>query len=134
MSLAVTLISLTARGSAAPAPQQQATRIVAAPVYKYDVVSLKPTEPGVCWNRPLACVLKETPDGFNKATYLRELIQLAFGLVSIDQISNAPSWGGAGYEVDAKMDEATADALKKLSPDDRKLARQQMLQALLAER
>jgi uncharacterized protein (TIGR03435 family) len=134
MSLAVTLISLTARGSAAPAPQQQATRIVAAPVYKYDVASLKPTEPGVCWNRPLACVLKETPDGFNKATYLRELIQLAFGLVSIDQISNAPSWGGAGYEVDAKMDEATADALKRLSPDDRKLARQQMLQALLAER
>jgi uncharacterized protein (TIGR03435 family) len=104
------------------------------PQYKYDVVSVKPSEPGVCRSRPQACILKETPDGFTKVTYLQELIQLAYGLVSLDQISNAPSSGFSNYDVDAKMDEATADALQKLSPDDRKVARQQMLQALLADR
>jgi len=32
------------------------------------------------------------------------------------------------------MDESVADVLQKLSPDENKLARQQMLQALLADR
>jgi uncharacterized protein (TIGR03435 family) len=141
MCLGATAISLAAQTqpNSAPAATTQAQSQpretpVAVPTYKYDVVSVKPSEPGVCWNRPQACILKETPDGFNKATDLLELIQLAYGLVSFNQISNAPSWGFSGYEVDAKMEEATADVLKKLSPDDRKLARQQMLQALLAER
>jgi uncharacterized protein (TIGR03435 family) len=61
---------------------------------------------------------------------------MAFDAVTNDQLQGAPEWTNEsrGYEIDAKMDEATADALQKLSPVARKIARQQMLQAVLAER
>lgn len=110
---------------------------VAVPVYKYDVVSVKPSEPGCGYRHPMQfCTPTETPDGFHGVIYVGQLIRMAFGLVSDDQISDAPSWVKSNviYEIDAKMDDARADALKKLAPDARKLARQHMLQALLAER
>ncbi len=77
----------------------------------------------------------ETPDGFidGHAT-LRDLVQLAFGTHRF-QVQGAPSWyDSAAYEIDAKMDASEVDALQKLSPHDRILARQHMLQALLADR
>jgi uncharacterized protein (TIGR03435 family) len=51
------------------------------------------------------------------------------------QISGGPSWLTSDfYDVEAKMEPSVADALKTLGPDQLKLARQQMLQALLADR
>lgn len=115
--------------------QAQSTAAI-EPEYKYEVVSVKPSGPENCVGRGLYCRPTETPDGFHGVTSLKVLIQTAFGAVTEDQIKGAPGWTNQsrGYEIDAKTDEATAEALKKLSPADRKLARQQMLQAVLAER
>jgi uncharacterized protein (TIGR03435 family) len=65
---------------------------------------------------------------------LEALLRDAYG-VQDNQISGASDWGrSVGYDIDAKMDATTADALKKLSETDLYRARQQMLQALLADR
>jgi uncharacterized protein (TIGR03435 family) len=62
------------------------------------------------------------------------MISMAYGVKSF-QISGGPSWlPSERFDIEAKMDAATADALEKLSPDQRMLAQQQMLQALLADR
>jgi uncharacterized protein (TIGR03435 family) len=62
------------------------------------------------------------------------LILRAYG-VDAYQISGGPDWiNSERYDIDAKFDGATADELQKLSPNDRILARQQMLQTLLIER
>ncbi len=115
--------------------QAQSTAPI-GPNYKYEVVSVKPSEPGACRDRGQFCRPTETPDGFHAVTSLRALIQTAYGVFAENQISGAPSWVSSAfaYEVDARMDEVTADALKELSPDVRKVARRQMLQTLLAER
>src|ERR1019366_5530250 len=104
--------------------------------YKYDVVSVKPSGPKNCVGRADFCHPTETPDGYHGVTSLNVWIQMAFDAVTNDQLQGAPEWTNEsrGYEIDAKMDEATADALQKLSPVARKIARQQMLQAVLAER
>ena len=115
--------------------QAQSTAAIASQ-YKYDVVSVKPSGPENCVGRGLYCRPTETPDGFHGVTSLKVLIQMAFGAITEDQLQGAPGWTNQsrGYEIDAKMDEVTGDALKTLSPAARKLARQQMLQAVLVER
>lgn len=106
-------------------------------VFVYDVVSVKSWKPGgggrgAGGETPFA---PETPDGFiDGHVTLSELVQLAFGRHRF-QIQGAPSWyDSAAYEVDAKMDASEVDALQKLNPHDRTLARQHMLQVLLADR
>ena len=65
---------------------------------------------------------------------LRVLIRVAYG-VQDNQISEEPKWvNSENYDVEAKMDSSVADALRKLSEGQRKLERQRMLQALLADR
>jgi uncharacterized protein (TIGR03435 family) len=110
--------------------QTQSTTAI-APVYVYEVVSVKPSKPGTNGGYTM-----DTPDGYTaKGTSLMILIHYAFGISYDDQFPGAPSWISAErFDVDAKMDGSVANALKKLSSDDRKLARQQMLQALLADR
>nr|HEV7953023.1 TIGR03435 family protein [Candidatus Acidoferrales bacterium] len=103
--------------------------------FAYDVVSVKPWKPGGGGRGGAMLSPPETPDGFidGHAT-LRDLVQLAFGTHHF-QVQGAPSWyDSAAYEIDAKMDGSKVDALQKLSPHDRILARQHMLQVLLADR
>jgi uncharacterized protein (TIGR03435 family) len=65
---------------------------------------------------------------------LQALIRLAYG-VEDNQISGAPKWVNSDkYEVEAKMDGATAAELDKLSDDQSEPARLRMLQALLEDR
>ena len=77
-----------------------------------------------------------TADGFiATGVPLIMFIQSAYGIFDADRISGAPSWPNSErFDIDAKMDGAAIDALKNLSPADRTLARQQMLQKLLADR
>jgi uncharacterized protein (TIGR03435 family) len=102
-----------------------------APVYKYEIVSVKPCKPGTNGGYTM-----DTPDGYTaKGIPLMILIHYAFGISYDDQFPGAPSWISAErFDVDAKMEGSVAEALQKMNKDDRKLARQQMLQALLADR
>ena len=134
VAIAFSMLSGTAGGQSILAQAQSAA--ATQPAFKYDVVSVKPSGPEYCAGRPGFCRPTETPDGFHGVTSLKVLIHMAVGATTEDQLQGAPGWTNEsrGFEINAKMDEATADALQKLSPAARKLARQQMLQAVLAER
>jgi bla regulator protein blaR1 len=113
--------------SAVRAQTQQST---AAPSYEYEVAIILPSKPGGS-----GVGLLPSPDGLvaRNAT-LRMLITAAYGVENY-QISAGPSWFTADhYDIDAKMDASVADSLQKLSPSDRTMARQLMLQKLLMDR
>ena len=79
--------------------------------------------------------IMNAPDGFSASgATLQMLIAVAYGIQNF-QIAGAPDWSESDrFEINAKMENSVADALAKLSQDDRTLARQKMLQALLADR
>jgi uncharacterized protein (TIGR03435 family) len=111
--------------------QSQAQSAAANPsVFEYDVASIKPNDSGsanIGWRTPA--------DGFTATNVsLKYVIKMAYRVEDV-QIAGAPNWlGSEKYDIDAKMDVSVAAELQKLSPDDRRLARQHMLQALLADR
>ena len=67
---------------------------------------------------------------------LAGLIWSAYGLKYPEQqLIGAPAWLTSDkFDVDAKMESSVMDALQKMSLEDRTAARQQMMQALLADR
>jgi bla regulator protein blaR1 len=117
-------------------PHAAQTRIaaqVATPTVSalgYDVASIKPNKSGD--NRTM---MMFTPDGLTATGgSLMMLIMSAYG-VNPHQISGAPVWlTSERYDIEAKMDPATAEELRKLSEDQRRAATQHMLQMLLADR
>ncbi len=110
-------------------PQQQNTT-APAPTYEFDTASIKPNNSNVTSFRP-----GFTPDGYRaEDTTVHSLIQQAY-YVQDYQLSGISDWmNKERYDVEAKMDPSVADALSKLPAAQLKLARQQMLQLLLAER
>jgi uncharacterized protein (TIGR03435 family) len=119
-----------ARSSAEPQAQNTPAN---SPAFQYDVVSIKPIKSANRFGR-----FENTPDGFTaEGTTVLELIQRAYGvpLGSDDgRIANAPSWLTAEhFDIDAKMDNAVTEASQKLSPNNLRTARLQMLQVLLAD-
>jgi len=106
----------------------------ASPSYAYEVVSVKPNKTSA-----IHTDISTPDDGLTETNvWLMTFIRQAFGLVlEADDglISGAPAWvNSERFDIAAKMDPAVADRLKKLSPDDRKLARQRMMQTILADR
>ena len=125
---------LNARPSRAQSQAQNAS--AASLVLEYEVASIKPWKPAP--GDPPGMVrmgIMTPPDGINATgVTLRDLVQMAYG-VRPYQVTGGPDWLSSDrLEIDAKMDSSVADALKNMSTDDRNLARQKMLQALLAER
>lgn len=115
------------------AREQTQSAAAAAPEYKYDVVSVKPHKANSGTD------FAEMPDGLSAKANLAFLIYAAYGPMDADKLSKtldrAPIWVlSEFFDVDAKMDDAVADKLKKLGPAQRKVARQQMLQSLLEDR
>jgi uncharacterized protein (TIGR03435 family) len=115
-----------------PAQLKDQDTTAALPKYEYDVISVKRNQTGK------SGAVGEEPDGFTSTGYtVMVLIRSAFG-VNVDyQIADAPAWLNSRdekYDVEARMDSSVADALKKLSPEERKAARRQMLLRLLADR
>jgi bla regulator protein blaR1 len=112
--------------------QAQSPSASAAPkvVYEYEVVSIKPNKSGspIPGGRP-------SDDGIDVTNFpLTFLVQGAFG-VGNDRIIGLPSWVTTDrFDINAKMDPAVADALKKLSADDRKDVQQRMVQAIFVDR
>lgn len=99
--------------------------------FAYDVVSVKPTKlgDGGFWR-------KQPPDGGSWKNYtLKWLISDAYGIKTNSLISGAPGWTESNrYDIEAKMDEDTAEALQKLPDEQQKAQRRLMLQSLLADR
>ena len=120
--------------------------------YKFEVASIKPDKSSTSGGGLPKILVNPAPDGFTASgVNLVQLISYAYGSPTSfsilgsfnrdqlyfqkDPISRAPDWFRTErFDVDARMEIFVADALQKLSPEDRYLARQQMLQALLADR
>ncbi len=125
-------LAIAAQGRARIQQQSQPQNTVAnaLPKFEYEVASIKPD-----LSDHTSAGMTNTPDGLIVTNFpLAALIENAYGIQKY-QLSGAPDWlNSETYDVDAKMDAATADALKKLSRKDQNLARHQMLQALLIDR
>jgi uncharacterized protein (TIGR03435 family) len=109
---------------------------VIGPEFRFETTSIKPTksDPGSHHSRT-------TEDEFVASnvtliTLIRQAYGIEHGLDASDgRVSGAPSWASTnGFDVEAKMESSVADALKKLSREQRALAWQQMFQGLLADR
>jgi uncharacterized protein (TIGR03435 family) len=106
---------------------------VEAPTLEYEIVLIKLNKSGSEKSRP---VMNNTPDGYIATNVpLMLFIQGAYGIFDTERIIGAPDWLNSDrYDIEAKMDSSVAAALSKLSPEQRTVARQQMFQALLADR
>ena len=106
---------------------------VEAPTYAS--VSIKPTiaKPDELGSRMVR--LQFTRDGLTATNIgLKPLIRSAYG-VGDDQISDSAGWlPSETYDIDAKIDAATVNDLKKLSLDQRSAERMLMLRAMLSDR
>ncbi len=132
MAIVGTLMVLALVTATESRAQSQATTS-AAPKYEYEVASIKPHKPDP--SSAVVTGMTRPADGLVYTNFtLEALLRDAF-VVQDNQISGAPDWARSqGYDIDAKMDASVADALKKLNETDWIRARQQMLQALLADR
>jgi uncharacterized protein (TIGR03435 family) len=101
------------------------------PKFEYEVVSVRPSDPN-CGGMSIRGGL----DRFSaRCTTLWGLIFNAYPLRPNLTLPGLPGWANsAPFDVEAKMDDATFAALKKLSPEEAGKQRQQMLQAVLADR
>lgn len=126
---AVTLAAACSVQSQSTAPQPASTL-----PFSYEVVSIRPHQTsgdgglGVWW--------RTTPDGFaTRGDTVDSFVLKAYGLTMSSQISGLPKWcESETFDVDAKMDEETTEALKKLSPKERMEQGEQMMRQLLADR
>jgi uncharacterized protein (TIGR03435 family) len=125
-SLVVAAPYVFGQASTAPvvAAQPELTADVKVPAF--DVVSVKPNKSGNGMVRIMA-----KPDGYSASNVsLKMLVQSAYGIRE-DLVSGAPNWAdSARFDIDAKVAGSDVDALKKLSPEQRRL----ILQPLLADR
>jgi len=121
--LLVSSVQLPAQSQNASAPQ---------PKPEYEIVSIKPTDPA---NRAGRSGLLYTADGLTGHNVgVLALVRAAYDVENF-QIYGAPKWfDSEHYEIEAKMDAATADEVRKLGPEKSQTLRQQMMQALLADR
>ena len=96
----------------------------------YEVASIKPNKSD---NGLFKMMFEQNGFSATSVTMLM-LIRTAYG-VNDNQIFGAPSWlNSEKYDIEARMDSAVADRLRKLSEDQRNVERRRMLQALLADR
>jgi uncharacterized protein (TIGR03435 family) len=134
IALALSIVfGLTNKTSASTPPSAQNSAAV-VPTYEFDVatfnLSQRPEPGGVLG------FLNE--DSFRARNMnLRFVIRWAYGMWGGggDRVFGGPKWlDTERYEIVAKMDPTVADALKKLSPDQRTLMQERMVQKLLADR
>lgn len=133
--LAIVVVSIALGvGSAGQIESQLQTRTaaVSAPSYEYDVVSIKQNKN----TDPKHYVVNFPGDGISAENIpLRLLVQYAFGFNDSTRFSQMPSWVDTErYDIEAKVEPALRETLAKLSREERAPIRQQMIQALLADR
>ena len=118
--------SALCQGSAPPSGAAAAVADTETKLPTFDVVSVKPNKSESGMMRVM-----NKPDGYSATNVsLRLLIQMAYGIRE-DLISGGPGWvDSTHFDFDAKVDGADVDALKKLSPEQRR----QVLRPALADR
>lgn len=117
--------SLAAQSPSAPAPPST------SPAHSFDVATIKPHE-GVLSITGLI----NRPDGINaSAATLSEMMVFAYGVRTADQVSGGPGWVKSDlYDLEAKVGAEDTAEFQKLSPDEMKQRRVQMLRVLLEDR
>jgi len=97
----------------------------------FDVVTIKPNKSGGNMVR-----MQNMADRFSATGIsVKSLIQNAYGIKTGELISGVPGWADSErFDVEAKMDEESMLALKKLPPEQAEEQRRLMTQAMLAER
>ena len=101
----------------------------------FEVVSIRPSKPGG------ELAFGPTPDGYSAHnTPLYWLIMDAYFPKAMafwrsDRVQGAPSWVGTdGYDVEARVDEATAEGFAHLTDEERERHLRPMLRTMLTER
>jgi uncharacterized protein (TIGR03435 family) len=134
IAIAVSGLVVLASAQQSRAQTQNQNTTAAGSNFEYEAVTIKPSKgPG-----PDAKIgMWPAPDGFT-AWFVtpQQMISTAYGYgTQRFRISGGPAWlSTERFDIEAKMDAATADALAKLNPGQRVLAQQKMLQTLLADR
>lgn len=122
-----TAVGISGWGQAsAPAPANSTAKTLT-----YEVVSIKPDKLG---NRGSS--MQSLPDGFRWTNFpIVSLIRSAYGVFMESQILGLPGWAESDpYDIEAKVDADTAEALKRLTYKERWKQQEPMLQSLLADR
>ena len=121
---------ITMQSGARPQTQAQ-TAAANSPKFEYDVATVKPAkDPAGGWALDYQ---GDTLRGMNVS--LLYVVKFAFGTYEDYRIVGAPKWlNSTTYDISAKIDAPTMDALKKLPREQRIRALEQMLQDLLSER
>lgn len=101
------------------------------PGLTYEVASIKPTRAGT-----MTASVQTLPDGYRSLNMpLTNLIASGWAMGPWMQFSGLPEWVKSDtYDIEAKVDDATAEAWKKMAPDAVWKQQQAMMRALLAER
>jgi uncharacterized protein (TIGR03435 family) len=114
----------------APQVRAQSQFSEGAPLASYDVASIKPDHKDGHSTRLSSDNNSLVASGLT----LKRLIEYAYNINDY-QLFGGPGWADTEtYEVQAKIDDATVQALKKLPPAERNQQRRLMMQTLLAER
>jgi uncharacterized protein (TIGR03435 family) len=113
-----------------PAPAQSESAPAAPPAYVFDVASTKADEPV-----GRVMMIRPTKTGISASgVSVQMLIRLAYSVRDF-QLSGSPGWLNTNlYDIEVKVDDATAAELEKLDTTQRNLANRQMVQALLEDR
>ena len=113
-----------------PRVRAQSPPAAETPAPSFEVASIKPNK-----SDDMRMMLRITPDGLSAAGMSAKfLIEFAYDIKDF-QISGGPGWlDSEKYDIDAKMDEATIEAIKKMPREQAVEQRRLMLQSLLADR
>jgi uncharacterized protein (TIGR03435 family) len=121
-------------GQAAALPVEPASKaddsVMKSP--EFEVASIKPFKQS---GDGVSMMTRYTPDGFTgEGLSLHFLIRMAYGLED-NQVVGGEKWVDSDqYEVHAKMDEATIEAMKNATREQKTQILQKTMQALLADR
>jgi uncharacterized protein (TIGR03435 family) len=120
-----------AHAQTAPVPEAGTKDQAAAKTSSYEIVSIKPSNP-----KSQNIGYGYLPNGFYSTNLpLRVWIDDAYNIAQGDGITGLPGWANTEpYDVQAKVDAATAEAAQKLSLKELIVLQRPMLQSLLADR
>lgn len=121
-----------ASGAPSAASPQAFNKLLASA--RFEVASIKPLKPGA--NTRFANIRTKPTDPrfYAGGLNIRMVLHSAYGIEDA-QIVGGPAWiQSERFDIEAIAPDSVAAGLRKLSPDQAKLVKQRMLQALLADR